>query len=173
MLKILKRIVQEVSTSRHLADALSKLVFRVQESLGAEVSSVYLIDHTCSEYVLVATQGFKKTAEYRVRFPLNQGLIGLVGRREEPINLNDATLHPDFVHDPLLSDAPCRAFLGVPIIQHRKLYGVMVLQHFGARQFEDAEEAFNAIRGHVATGVFTGTVIDRLMLGELGTERRI
>ncbi len=142
MLKILKRIVQEVTASNHLTDALTILVQRVRAAIDAEAVSVYLIDNKHAEYVLIATDGLNKQAESRVRVGLDSGLIGLVGRREEPINVDDAPAHPEFHQNPLLGEDHLRAFLGVPIIQHRKLYGVMTAQQAALRCFDDAEEAF-------------------------------
>lgn len=142
MLKILKRIVQDVTTASHLTEALTVLVQRVRNAVNADAVSVYLIDNKHAQYVLIATEGLNKQAETRVRVGLDSGLIGLVGRREEPINVEHAISHPDFYHDPLLGEEHLSAFLGVPIIQHRKLYGVLVVQQAEPRCFDDAEEAF-------------------------------
>ncbi len=65
-----------------------------------------------------------------------------MGRREEPINIEEAPSHPDFHHNPLLGEEHLHSFLGVPIIQHRKLYGVLMAQRAENRCFDDAEEAF-------------------------------
>lgn len=142
MLKILKRIVQDVTTASHLTEALTILVQRVRKAVEAEAVSVFLIDNKHAEYVLIATDGLNKSAESHVRVNLDCGVIGLVGRREEPINLEDAPTHPDFHHNPLLGEQNLHAFLGVPIIQHRKLYGVLAVQRAEKRCFDDAEEAF-------------------------------
>ncbi len=142
MLKILKRIVQDVTTANHLTDALQTLVERVRKAVTADAVSVFLIDNRLAEYVLIATDGLNKQAESRVRIALDSGLIGLVGRREEPINIKNAGSHPDFHQNPLLSEEHLHAFLGVPIIQHRKLYGVLIVQQIEERCFDDAEEAF-------------------------------
>lgn len=142
MLKILKRIVQDVTTAHHLTDALSALVLHVREAVAADAVSVYLIDNKHAEYVLIATNGLNKAAESNVRIPLDNGLIGLVGRREEPVNLDTVLTHPDFQANPLLGEDHLNAFLGVPIIQHRKLYGVLTVQQVEERCFDDAEEAF-------------------------------
>lgn len=91
---------------------------------------------------MIATDGLNQQAESRVRVGLDSGLIGLVGRREEPINIEDAPSHPDFHHNPLLGEEHLLSFLGVPIIQHRKLYGVLTVQRAENRCFDDAEEAF-------------------------------
>ncbi len=142
MLKILKRIVQAVTTVNHLADALTILVQQVRKAVAAEAVSVYLIDNKLAEYVLIATEGLNKQAESRVRVGMDSGLIGLVGRREEPINIDNAPAHPDYHQNSLLGEDHFKGFLGVPIIQHRKLYGVLTVQGTEQRSFDDAEEAF-------------------------------
>lgn len=142
MLKVLKRIVQDVTAANHLSEALGILVQRIAKAINVEAVSVYLIDTKHAEYVLIATEGLNKEAQFRVRIGLDNGLIGLIGRREEPINLEDAPAHSDFYQDDLLGEEHLRAFLGVPILQHRKLYGVLVVQQTESRCFDDAEESF-------------------------------
>lgn len=142
MLKVLKRIVQDVTAAKHLTEALGILVRHINQAINAEAVSVYLIDNKNAEYVLIATEGLNKQAEFRIRIGLDQGLVGLIGRREEPINLKDAPLHNDFYHNPLLGEEHLNAFLGVPVIQHRKLYGVLIVQQAESREFDDAEESF-------------------------------
>ena len=142
MLKILKRIVQDVTTAQHLTEALAILVQRVREAVSAEAVSVYLIDNKHAEYVLISTDGLNKKAESKIRIGLDSGIIGLVGRREEPVNISNASSHPDFHQNPLLAEDHLRGFLGVPLIQHRKLYGVLTVQQVEERAFDDANEAF-------------------------------
>ncbi|MFA6301619.1 MAG: phosphoenolpyruvate--protein phosphotransferase [Legionella sp.] len=142
MLKVLKRIVQDVTAANDLTEALGILVQRISKAINVEAVSVYLIDNKNAEYVLFATEGLNKQAEFRVRVGLDNGLIGLIGRREEPINLEDAPSHPDFFHHSLLGEEHLSAFLGVPILQHRKLYGVLIVQQTEQRCFDDAEESF-------------------------------
>ena len=142
MLKILKRIVQDVTTASDLTHALHTLVQRVREAITADAATVYLIDQKNSEYVLIATDGLNKQAEGTVRVGIESGLIGMVGRREEPINIDNAHIHPAFHYDTLLNEEEFKAFLGVPIIQHRRLYGVLAIQRTEERCFDDAEEAF-------------------------------
>lgn len=142
MLKILKRIVQDVTTASHLDEALNILVQHVRKAVEVDAVSIFLIDHKSAQYVLVATDGLKKESQYRVRIDLDSGLIGLVGRREEPINIEDAPAHPEFLYNEMVGEEHLKAFLGVPIIQHRKLYGILMAQQTARRSFDDAEEAF-------------------------------
>lgn len=142
MLKTLKRIVQEVTTAGHLKDALVILVKRVREAINSDAVSVYLIDDKHAEYVLVATDGLNKQAENQIRINMNTSLIGLVGRREEPFNIDNALEHPEAYRNELLGEDDLNGFLGIPIIQHRKLYGVLTAQQTENRCFDDEVEAF-------------------------------
>lgn len=176
MLKILKRIVQEVTAAQHLSEALGILVRQINKAINAEAVSVYLIDTKHSEYVLIATEGLNKEAEFRVRVSLDNGLIGLVGRREEPINLEFAAEHPDFYHHALLGEERFNAFLGVPIIQHRKLYGVLIVQQTEQRCFDDTEESFlitlaAQLGGIIAHAEATGELAELTQPKPLGIEK--
>jgi phosphotransferase system, enzyme I, PtsP len=142
MLKLLNRIVQDVTTASSLSEALHLLVEQLRRALVAEAVSVFLIDNEQAEYVLIATDGLHKKAESKARIPIDSGLIGLVARREEPINIDNAPAHSEFHQIPLLGEEQLNSFLGVPIIQHRKLYGVLIAQRAESRYFDDAEEAF-------------------------------
>lgn len=142
MLKILKRIVQDVTTSTDLAEALMTLVHRVRKAIEVDAVSIYLIDIVSSSYVLVATEGLNPEAPFKVRFDLESGLVGLVGQREELVNVESQAEHPNFSLQSLLQDQHLFGFLGVPLIQHRKLYGVICAQQTEKKVFDDAQEAF-------------------------------
>lgn len=142
MLKTLRRIVQEVSSAQSLSEALSILVKKISEATQTNAVAIYLIDNQSAEYVLTAVSGLNQEAVGLVRLSLDQGLIGLVGRREEPINLEDASKHPDFFQESVVDEETLNAFLGVPIIHHRRLYGVLTLQQEECRKFDESEEAF-------------------------------
>jgi phosphotransferase system enzyme I (PtsP) len=65
-----------------------------------------------------------------------------VAAKEEPLNLQDADQHPNFAYFEETGEAPFHSFLGVPIIHHRKVLGVLVLQQETRRRFASEEEAF-------------------------------
>ncbi|MCW8409217.1 phosphoenolpyruvate--protein phosphotransferase [Legionella sp. PATHC035] len=178
MLKVLKRIVQEVTTAKQLSEALVILVQQINKAINAEAASVYLIDTKHAEYVLIATEGLNKQAQFRVRISFDSGLVGLVGRREEPINLEDAPAHPDFYHNPLLGEEHLKAFLGVPIIQHRKLYGVLIVQQTEQRYFDDTEESFlitlaAQLGGIIAHAEATGELAELTQPKPMGVTKKI
>jgi len=142
MLDTLRRIIQEVNSAPDLERALDIIVQRVRESVSVDVASVYLVDAEQQQYVLSATEGLRKDAIGNVRFNLDEALIGVVGQREEPLNLEDASLHPRYLFISETGEAPYHGFLGVPIIQHGKVLGVLVVRQREKRKFAEAEEAF-------------------------------
>ena len=153
MLKTLRQIAQEVGTAKDLKAALSVIVQRVREVMGTQVCSVYLFDPDEQRYVLMATEGLNKRAVGKVSLARNEGLVGLVGRREEPLNLEDAPAHKDFRYFPETGEEKYYSFLGVPIIHHRRVMGVLVVQQRERRQFDEGEEAFLVTMGAQLSGV--------------------
>jgi phosphotransferase system enzyme I (PtsP) len=142
MLKIMQRIIQEVNATHSAQEALHIVVTRVCEAIGVEACSVFVLDPMSHRYVLIASHGFSPGVDGVISLGLDQGLVGLVGQREEPINLIDASAHPNYHYIPRTGEEKYKAFLGVPIIHQRRVLGVLVAQQIQARAFEAAEEAF-------------------------------
>lgn len=142
MLKTLRRIIQEVASAQKFTDALDIMVKRVAWALNTQACSIFLIDPIRSEYVLMATKGLNPQAIGKVRFPVTQGVVGYVGEREEPLNIDDASQHPRFLHVPEVKEEQYKAFLGTPLIYHRKVLGVLIVQQQEPRRYDEAEEAF-------------------------------
>lgn len=142
MLDTLRRIIQEVNTAPDLDQALDIIVRRVRECVGVDVASVYLKDADNGQFVLSATEGLRKSAIGNVRFNPGEGLVGMVAEREELVNIEDAPSHPRYLFASETGENPYHAFLGVPIIQHGTVLGVLVARQREYRLFAEDEEAF-------------------------------
>lgn len=142
MLKTLRRIMQEVASAEDFKEALNIMVKRVAHALNTQACSIFLLDRRKGEYVLGATKGLNPQAVSKVRIPMTQGLVGYVGEREEPINIDDASKHPRFLHIPEVKEEEYKAFLGVPLIYHRQILGVLIVQQHDPRRYDESEEAF-------------------------------
>ena len=141
-LPTLRHIVQRVSAAQDLPHALQAMVDEVRAIVSTEAASIYLLDKQHAQYVLVAANGLNQNAIGHIHIGLDESLIGLVGRREEPINLDNAREHPEFLYHPEVGEDPYHAFLGMPIIYQRRLLGIFTLQQEAPRKFDEAEEAF-------------------------------
>jgi phosphotransferase system enzyme I (PtsP) len=142
MLTILRRIVLEFSQASELDQALLRLVSQVKNALSTQCCSVYLADHEKQHFILMASNGLAENAFGRTCIGFTEGLVGLVGQREEPINIANAQQHPDFIHAPEVEEEHFKAFLGTPIIHQRKVLGILTVQQEQARFFNENEEAF-------------------------------
>ncbi|MBJ3813833.1 phosphoenolpyruvate--protein phosphotransferase [Shimwellia pseudoproteus] len=142
MLTPLREIVEKVASAPRLNEALNILVNDICAAMNTDVCSVYLADHARHCYYLMATRGLKKPRGRTITLAFDEGIVGLVGRLAEPINLADAQKHPSFKYIPNVKEERYRAFLGVPIIQRRQLLGVLVVQQRELRQYDESEESF-------------------------------
>ncbi|MEY6431748.1 phosphoenolpyruvate--protein phosphotransferase [Thioalkalicoccus limnaeus] len=155
MLEPLRRIVQKVNQAPDLEQALRVIVQSVKQVVGADVCSVYLTDFDSREHVLQATDGLAAGAVGRVRLPLHRGLIGLVCERAEPLNLDDAPAHRRYLFIKETGEQEYRGFLGAPIIQNRKVLGVLVLRQREQRRFGDDEVNFVVTLASQLAGAIT------------------
>ncbi|HKH20078.1 MAG TPA: GAF domain-containing protein, partial [Gammaproteobacteria bacterium] len=142
MLSTLRRIVQEVNSAVNLAQALEIIVVSVKQALLVDVCSVYLTTPGKDELVLMATEGLNPAAKRRVRLNFTEGLVGLVAQRAESVNLDNAADHPRYKYFPETGEECYHGFLGVPIVHHRQLLGVVVVQTRVTRRFDDDHASF-------------------------------
>lgn len=175
MLNSLRSIVQEVNSARDLPSVLRIIVTRVKAAMATQVCSVYLRDRDKS-YTLMATDGLNESAIGVVRLQKSEGLVGMVAAREEPINLDQADSHPKFQYFPETGEERYCAFLGVPIIHHRNVLGVLVVQQAERRKFDEGEEAFLVtmsaqLAGVIAHAEATGALMS-IGKGAIASEAR-
>jgi len=145
MLGILQHIVQEVNRARNLDDVLSIIVEEVNKAMDVEAASVYLTDFEREQHVLMAADGVVIDADSlnKIRLDVGEGVVGLVARRAEPINLADGKKHPKYkMFEGVVDYERFHAFLGVPIIHQRKVLGVLVVQRAEKKAFSEDSLAF-------------------------------
>ena len=142
MLKELREIVQQVTASSDLNEAMNELVRQTRTAMNVDCCSIYLRQEAQQNYLLAATDGLAPSAVGRAKIPLGEGIVGLIGDKEELINLADARAHPKFKYLPEAREDAFISMLGAPIIHQRKTLGVLVVQQQVERLFEEGEESF-------------------------------
>ncbi|MCF9045489.1 phosphoenolpyruvate--protein phosphotransferase [Acinetobacter nectaris] len=141
-LDTLRRIVQEINASNGLHESLEIMVNQVSAAMDVDVCSIYLLDERNQCYVLMATKGLNAEAVGNISIPLSEGLVGLVGQREEIVNLENASEHERFAYFPETGEEIYHSFLGVPVMYRRKVMGVLVVQRKLRQDFSEAAESF-------------------------------
>jgi len=142
MLGILRSIVQEVDAAKNLKTALDVVVTRVQDSLQTSACAIYLLDPEQDRLVLRAANGLNRDAIDHVSLKASEGLVGIICSRAEPLNLENAAEHKKFQYFPETGEEDYNSFLGVPIVHHRNVLGVMLVQSMERRRFDEEVEAF-------------------------------
>ncbi|MEH0666959.1 phosphoenolpyruvate--protein phosphotransferase [Vibrio scophthalmi] len=141
MLSQLREIVEQVSKVDDVHQALDVLVKQTCNAMSTECCTVYLANEEMQRLELMATQGLRfKGDKIHIRF--EEGLVGLVKRSAEPLNLAEASKHPDFKYFSELGEEIYHSFLGTPIIHRKQVLGVLVVQQKTPRQFDEMEESF-------------------------------
>jgi phosphotransferase system, enzyme I, PtsP len=135
--EILTRL-HEVMAARTGAQAkLNQVVNIIGEALASEVCSIYLLRDGVLE--LYATRGLKQEAVHVTKLALGEGLVGTIAEDVETLNLDEATSHPDFVHNPETGEEKFQSFAGVPIVRREASVGVLCVQHAEPRRYDEVE----------------------------------
>ena len=135
MLQTLRRIVQEVNSTRDLNQVLEIIVQGVKKAIDADVCSIYLLDDNESTFTLMATDGLNAELVGQVQMAHGAGLVSLVAQRVDPLNLDDAQEHPRFKLFTALNEERFHGFTGIPITHHREVLGVLVAQSESRTRF--------------------------------------
>ena len=141
-LDTLRRIVQEINASASLHESLDIMVKHVADAMHVDVCSIYLLDERNQRYLLMASKGLKAESVGHVSLQTGEGLVGLVGQREEIVNLDNAPKHERFLFLPETGEELYNSFLGVPVMYRRKVMGVLVVQNKESQDFSEAAESF-------------------------------
>ena len=125
-----------------LEQALAIIVKRVKQAMAADVCSVYLCDYAQRRHVLMATDGLNPAAVGQVSLAMGDGVVSAVAETAEPLNLDNAPDHSRYQFVAETGEEYYHGFLGVPIIHHRRMLGVLVVRQRQTRKFAEDEVAF-------------------------------
>ena len=174
MIYRLQRIVQEVNQAPDIQHALDLIAERLIRDLIADACTIFLVSkEDPSELVLKSSHGLNPGIVGKVRRSFGEGLIGMFADRAETINLVNAIGHKNFILVPESGEDRFPVYLGVPIITHRKVQGVIAIQR-AEKAFNADDEAFLAtLAAQLATSIEHAESQGRFkLIGEQNKERR-
>jgi phosphotransferase system enzyme I (PtsP) len=163
MLPTLRRIVLEFSQDTQLQSALERMVSQIKKALNTDCCSVYLADYSQEHFLLTASDGLALKSLGQTTIAFSEGLVGLVGQREGPLNIADARNHEHYIHAPEVEEDDFNAFLGTPIIHQRKVLGILSIQQKKARYFNENEEAFLVTIAAQLAGALANAEVNNLL----------
>ncbi len=118
------RTVTDAALS-HLSadDLLTALLGRVREILDADTAAVLLLDSSGRQLIATAAVGLEEEVSQGVQIPVGQGFAGRIAAERRPVIL-DHVDHSN-VLNPLLLEKGIRSLVGVPLLVHGMVVGVM------------------------------------------------
>jgi signal transduction histidine kinase len=116
---------------------LDELLLRIREALRADTAAFLLLDETGEELAARAAKGIEEEVERGVRIPMGKGFAGRIAADRRPVVLDDVD-HAD-VLNPILRQTGIKSMLGVPLITHGKVLGVLHVGTLKPRTFTDED----------------------------------
>ncbi len=154
MIHRLHRIVQDVNRASDIGQALDLILGSVTDDLSADACTIFLAGKEDPELmVLKGSVGLNPGIVDTVERHFEQGLVGKIASRAEPINLVSAPDHKHFLLMPDSGEAEFPVFLGVPIIAHRKVLGVLAVQRSKVGFNADEEAFLTTLASQLATSI--------------------
>src|SRR5258706_7384838 len=132
-------IANLVHESGKPAETLMNVVALIARRFETDVCSAYLLEPDRANLVLAATLGLRPQCIGVLRMALNEGLTGLVAEQVLPVAVEQVKNHPRFKYFSEAGEDPYQSFLGVPLIHHGVLQGVLVVQTGEPRLFREDE----------------------------------
>ncbi len=118
-----------------LEDLLDELLLRIRSILGADTAAILLLDEQRNELVARAAKGIEEEVEAGVRIPVGGGFAGRVAASRRPVIL--PTVDMDHVLNPILIEKGIKTLLGVPLIAHDQVTGVLHVGTLTPREFSE------------------------------------
>src|SRR5437763_412548 len=120
-----------------LEQLLGALLERTRTLLDVDTCAILLLDAESNELVPRAAVGIEEKIGRGARIPLGKGFAGRVAAERRPVVLRDVD-HGD-VMNPLLRAEGIRSLLGVPLVVHRDVVGVLHVGSLDRRDFAPNE----------------------------------
>ena len=134
----LTRIINEAATAPNFAQQAQRIVDGISQSLAVDVCSLYREDQA-GDLALVASHGL--ASSHPIKIPRGRGLVGRVISTGQVINIVNPERHSEYFYVPDSDEFLFHSFCGVPLIQHARVIGVLVVQRKQAQLISSDDEA--------------------------------
>jgi signal transduction histidine kinase len=124
---------------------------------------VLLLDEEARELVARAAVGIEEEVEAGVRIPLGRGFAGRVAAERTPVILDDVDRADIF--NPILRQKGIKSMLGVPLLAHENVVGVLHVGTLVQRRFgDDDRELLQLVAERVALAIERARLHEELLL---------
>src|SRR5438132_2239019 len=133
------------------------VIGRTTDAMGAEVSSLYLLERTDGLLRLVATNGLNRGGIGRATLRVGEGIVGWVANARVPLAARDVRSEPGWKWVPEVDEKRFTSMLSVPVLARDEVIGVMNVQtveqrDFGREEIDFLQTIANQVAGIIEKG---------------------
>jgi phosphotransferase system enzyme I (PtsP) len=163
-LQLLREIRDVMTSADKVQTKLDRLVHLMSNRLSADVCSIYIM-RAGQVLELYASAGLRAEAIHQTRLAIGEGLVGEIASDATPLNLADAQSHPKFAYRPETGEEIYQSFVGVPIMSHHQVLGVLVVQGKTSRVYSELQmEVLQTVAMVLAELAVSQQLVDRMAL---------
>jgi sugar diacid utilization regulator/GAF domain-containing protein len=120
-------------------EALQSIVDAVARAMETQVATLYRLDASARELVLVATRGLPRSGIGFVTLNLGEGISGTAALTGEPVTCSDVSKNDVFRLIAGFDQSRYQSILAVPVIHHDAVIGALNVQTEEVHAYSDAE----------------------------------
>ena len=160
-LSFLHEIAQLASSTRDWDEMLHIVIDRTTGAMGAEVSSLYLVERREGLLRLVASNGLNPRAIGRATLRIGEGITGWVANARVPLSVRDVHAEPRWKFVPSVDVDRFTSMLSVPLVIRDEVIGVMNVQTVEPRDFDRVEIDFLQTIANQVAGIIEKSRLQR------------
>src|SRR3989441_3746557 len=160
-LSFLHEVAQLASSARDWDEMLRVVIGRTTDAMGAEVSSLYLLERSDGLLRLVATNGLNRGGIGRATLRVGEGIVGWVANARVPLAARDVRSEPRWKWVPEVDEKRFTSMLSVPVIARDEVIGVMNVQTVEQRDFGREEIDFLQTIANQVAGIIEKSRLQR------------
>lgn len=144
-LEALRKTSEAIAEASSIKEAMSVMVHRITEDIGADACSIFIYDEESDDFVLISTTRNDNILPGQWRVKRGDGLLSRVAEKGELINLDNAQKQSDNIELALEEpgkQAHYNGYLGAPIIHQGQALGVLTAQRVAKERFSEEAVSF-------------------------------
>ena len=145
-LDALRRITRSINATSDLRSILNEIVTTATEVLGADSSTIYLLDEARQRLTLKATTGLSTAAINHGTLAMGEGLTGWAAKNRQVVSVRDAQHDPRFRIVPNTGERVFQSLMAAPLISQDRVIGAINVQTRRMHTWTEADIEFGTLK---------------------------
>jgi GAF domain-containing protein len=161
-LDTLSQVSETVASSRLIEDMLQLIVTMTAQMMGSKICSIMLLDESCGELRIVATQSLSEQYRRKPSLRVGQSISGRAVQERRPIIVPDVSKERDYMYPDIAEREGLRSLLCVPMMMREKTIGVINSYTSVPHEFSGEEvKLLQAIANQAAIAIEHATLMEK------------